>query len=118
MTTILEKITKKYPDVDSRVSIMLNRCGPQARQLAIKLFEAGFTVIVTDPDPSEVSALSKILFERSGSIYRYRTVSYESHHHMVASMFIELGPTEGEVLNAETRIVAWRPPDKNKQPPS
>ena len=106
MSKITEEIQKLYPSgLNEKVRICINSASAPARTLAIGLFELGATVIMSDPQIAHVNALSKVLFERSGSKFRYKPVAFESAHKEQAEIFVQLNQLpEGAVPNAKYRI--------------
>jgi hypothetical protein len=103
---ILDEVLKLYPNLNG-VRVALNSCSEEARELAIKLFEAGAVVIVADKNPQEVTLLNRVLRERSYSLYRYHAVSFSTLFMEAADVFVafeEQKPKELEHGRAKHRI--------------
>jgi hypothetical protein len=101
---ILNKIKEIYPDLN-RVRIALDSVSDEARDLAIKLFEEGATIVVADKNREAVTYLNKTLFERSGSKFRYRTVPYGEIYKEPVEVLItfELEEEKQEVVNGTAK---------------
>ncbi len=56
------------------VRISINKVEGHVEQI-IELYDAGATVIVSDPNKDAITALNRVLYQRSGSIARYKVSS-------------------------------------------
>ena len=90
MSKVTEEINTLFPEGLNRVRIAMVGLSEPARKLCISLYDMGATIIASDPDQANVTALSRILMERSGSLYRYKPVMFEGIHREVAEVFVLL----------------------------
>ena len=73
---IVEELKKLYPDLKlDKVRVALdNVSDAKVVEEIVKVFDAGAVVIVSDKDVNAITRLNKVLYERSGSAFRYRSV--------------------------------------------
>lgn len=110
VATLTEKINEMFPDL-TKVKIAFNQVDERIAPIAVDLFDKGASIVVADPDPANVNALNKILFERSGSMFRYKAVSFNAVHLEKVDLFIKLvEPVEGAEINAKETISLIRKP--------
>ena len=103
MSKVLTEINKLYPELTG-VRVLLNSCNDKARTLAIKLFELGATVLVCDTKLENINSLNRVLYERAGSMYRYKVVSFSTAHVERTDVFIQIEKPVGEIEKAKHKI--------------
>lgn len=62
----------------------------QATAVVEELFNAGYRVAVTDPDPDVAGAIHRVIHERSGSRARYLAVPWGQAHRTQCQLAISL----------------------------
>lgn len=104
MATLTDKINELFPDL-TKAKIAFNRADGKVADIIISLFDKGASIVVADQNPANVNALNKVLYERSGSMYRYKAVSFSAVHLEKVDLFIKLvEPVEGAEFNAKETI--------------
>jgi glutamate dehydrogenase/leucine dehydrogenase len=96
MSAVMTQLAELYPAGLHGVRVAIDNCSDAARALAVKLFEAGATVVAASEHPNDLGLLNRILFERSGSINRYRPVSYSTIGREKVDVMISLRGTVNE----------------------
>lgn len=77
--------------------ISINHLDETGTTLALTLFKNGASVVVADRDNLQVNKLNRLLYELSGSAYRYRAVAFGSIQHEPVDIFIDLVNLEEEI---------------------
>jgi hypothetical protein len=103
MQEIIDRIKAKFPEL---TNVRVGFAGLEKnRELAIKLFDMGATVYVSDPDVAVTNTLNRVMYERSGSMYRYKAVAFEGINREVLDILItEQEPEKGSTCNAKFRV--------------
>lgn len=114
MSYIVSELNKLYPQGLAGIKIAINDCSPPVQALAITLFGLGATIVVADKKIDNVNALNKQLHPRSGSLLRYRAVSFSTIHLEVVDVIIEISELPKGPLHAKHRI---RPKTKATEGP-
>jgi hypothetical protein len=84
---LLRFISESYPHSDL-TTISFDSVEGEIKEVVRKLFDLGYTIIVTDNDLESVSLLNKEIFNLSGSKYRYKYVSFDGVYREPSDLLI------------------------------
>lgn len=109
MSKVTDQLSELFPSGFNGVVICINSASAPARKLAIGLYELGATIVISDRNIANVSILNRVLYERSGSKYRYRYVIFDNVHLEKVDVFVVIDQSTLDTPNAKHKIIVGEP---------
>lgn len=101
MSAITAKIVELYGEDLKGITIACNGATAPAQKLLLSLFDMGATLLVADREPHRVTGLTRQLYERSGSKYRYKPLHFDNIESERCHVFIQLEKPNKELKYAQ-----------------
>ena len=114
---LIADIQALYPEGLGKVRIAFNSVTSEAaKKVIVELFSLDATIVVSDRNRDSITGLNRILFERSGSAFRYRSVPFDQIHKEPVEVFVQLEDSlEGATYEtAKHHLVRYKPKGETK----